>query len=277
MRIAYCGYDFFASSLGALVEAGHELVELFSYPTDNEYDFNDKVFALAGAAKAKITLSPISPVDLDRLATLGIDLLLCAAYPYKVPPWRGTVPMALNVHPSPLPVGRGIWPLPWIILKGIRQTGVTIHEISERWDAGDIVGQRLFEVGESETLEMLSVRSQLHARELLLETIADLPGRWERRRPQGEGSSWPMPAKADRTIDWGMDVATIDRLVRAFSKFEPFLYIDGVRHFVRKADVWKMAHEFEPGQLVLETNREKVFAARDGLVCLTHYVRDEEK
>lgn len=276
MRIAYCGYDFFASTLAALVARGHELVELFSFQTDNEYDFNDKVLAQANAARARVTLSPLNQADLERLKAEQVDLLLCAAYPFKIPPWRDYVPYALNVHPSPLPEGRGVWPLPWIILKDLRESAVTVHEISERWDAGDIVAQERFPVDARETLEMLSIRSQLCAERLVPDTVDQLAERWAEKRPQGPGSYWPMPGKADRTISWDMTIDSIDRLVRAYSKFEPFLYIDGVRYFVRKVDVWPSDRHYDPGQLVHETNREKVYAAQDGLVCLTHFVRADE-
>ena len=276
MKIAYCGYDFFASTLEGLVAEGHELVELFSFPTDNEYDFNDKVFATASACRAKINLSPICEADIERLGAKGVELILCAAYPFKVPEWLGHIPYALNVHPSPLPIGRGVWPLPWIILKGLRESAVTIHAVSERWDAGDIVAQERFDLSERETLEMLSVRSQMCAEKLVIETVADLEDRWSKKRPQTEGSYWPMPAKSDRTISWDMSIEEIDRTIRAFSKFEPFLYIDGVRHFVRKADVWRSDHGFAIGALVHETNREKVFAAQDGLVCLTYFEKASE-
>ena len=152
----------------------------------------------------------------------------------------------------------------------------TFMKSRRRDGAGDILAQAKFALTDRETLEMLSVRAQMCAKALVIETIASLPEKWAAKQPQGPGSYWPMPGKADRTIRWDMTVSEIDRLIRAFSKFEPFLYIEGVRHFVRKADTWVTDHDFQPGELVHETNREKVFAALDGLVCLTHFVKADE-
>ena len=276
MKIAYCGYDFFASCLEALIEDGHELVELFTFPTDNEYDFNDRVMRVAQTVKARITLSPMRMDDVERLGMVGVDMIISAAYPYKIPDWNGHVKYAVNVHPSPLPVGRGPWPLPWIILKGLPMSAVTLHEVNSKWDRGDILLQEPFEVFADETLESLSIRSQLRAVSLIKRAMPNMVRLWQEKTSQASGTYWPMPQKADRTIKWDSEVGLIARQVRAFSKFETFLYIDGVRYFVRGVSVWKEQHSLPPGTVAHRTNREVVYAALDGFVCLSYYMRADE-
>ena len=276
MRFAYCGYDFFHECLSLLVESGHELTELFTWPTDNEYDFNTNVMKLAQRSKARITLSPISQYDLERLRQKGTELIISAAYPYKIPDGRGLLAYGVNIHPSYLPTGRGPWPLPWVILKNLNSTGVTIHELSSGWDAGHIVLQDKIAVSHRETLESLSLRSQMLARKLVSEFMDDIDKVWNARKPQGASVYWPMPGKKDRTISWEMGVEEIDRICRAFSKFEAFVFIDGVRHFVRKVDFWKEKHMFGPGTVALRGNREVVYATTDGFVALSSYVRADE-
>jgi methionyl-tRNA formyltransferase len=276
MRFAYCGYDFFHESLSSLIESGHNLIELFTWPTDNKYDFNTNVFRIAQSAKARITLSPITQSDLERLRQKGTDLIISAAYPYKIPEWRGLLKYGVNIHPSYLPTGRGPWPLPWVILKNLDSTGITVHELSSGWDAGDIVLQDRIAVSQRETLESLSLRSQMLARRLVTEFMGDIDKVWNARKPQDPGVYWPMPSKKDRTISWEMGVEEIDRISRAFSKFEAFVFIDGARHFVRKVDFWKEKHKFQPGAVALKGNREVVYAATDGFVALSSYIRADE-
>ena len=277
MKIAYCGYDFFYTCLAGLISDGHTLVELFSFPTDNQYDFNDNVFRMAREHKARITLSPMTAADMERLSSLGVEVIVSAAYPYKIPEWRNHVAYALNVHPSPLPEGRGPWPLPWMILKGFSESAVTIHEISPSFDSGDILTQVRFPLTDRETLESLSLRSQLLAEVLVRRVFPDLGNFWAQKKPQGKGSYWRMPKPEDRTITWDMTIDQIDRIVRAFSKFEPFLFLDKVRYFVNKVDVWPDDSGFAPGTLVLESSRERVYAAKDGLVCLSQIERADKK
>ena len=277
MRIAYCGYDFFYTCLDGLLEEGHELVELFTWPTDNEYDFNEQVLRIAQSKKARITLSPINKVDLVRLHDSRVDLLISAAYPYKIPDWTPFLRYALNVHPSLLPEGRGPWPLPWVIIKDLPESGVTIHEINQSWDGGDIIAQEKFSVSATETLESLSLRCQMVAERLTRRTVGGIEGFWAKKEKQnGPGSYWKMPKATDRTIDWNESVETIERLVRAFSKFEAFLYINGTRYFVRNVAAWKTETFLEAGTLAHRSNRELVFAAKDGFVALSNYVKAEQ-
>lgn len=276
MRIAYCGYDFFHSCLARIINDGHELVELFTWQTDDEYDFNEKVTAMARDHAAPISLNPITLDDLRRLNTKAVDVLITAAYPYRIPDWVRHVPYALNIHPSLLPQGRGPWPLPWVIKRGLPETGVTLHAISPEFDEGDILMQRSIRVShDHETLESLSVKSQIMAERMLSDLLSSLDMYWTNKKPQGAGSYWPMPSSDDRTIEWHMGVDEIDRIVRAFSKFEPFLYIDGCRYFVRAVNVWREEHNHAPGTLVHVTNKERVYAVNDGLMCLTDYRQND--
>ena len=277
MRICFCGYDFFASALEALLDKGHTLVEVFTWPTDNEYDFNRRVFECATRMNARVTVSPMQPEDLVRLKKNGVDAIIAAAYPFKVPDWAGYLPYALNVHPSPLPEGRGPWPIPWLILKRCSEGAVTIHKISPKWDCGDILAQERFPLSGSETLESVSLRSQMVAERLVCQVIDDIGSFWTNATPQEGGSYWHMPKKEDRTIELSMKIEQIDKIVRAFSKFEPFIFLDGIRHFVRKVDVWSGAPGVAPGTRVLTSSRENVYAAADGFVALTHIVRADEK
>lgn len=271
MKIAYCGYDFFYSCFDDILGAGHEVVELFTFETDNEYDFNHKVIKIASDNDIPITKTPISVSDLSRLKDKGADLILSAAYLHKIPEWHDFVPYAVNIHPALLPIGRGCWPLPWIILKGLETTGVTLHEVSKRFDEGDIILQSEISVLSNETLETLSIRMQLTARDLLARFLKDHEALYKDKKPQIGGEYWPMPKAEDRTIDWNQDIETIDRMVRAFSKFETYCWIEDKKYYVRKADCWVEEHLYQPGTLVHETNLERVYTAKDGFVCLSDW------
>jgi methionyl-tRNA formyltransferase len=140
--------------------------------------------------------------------------------------YRGMLPMSLlgrarlgafNLHGSLLPKYRGRAPLNWAILKGERETGVTLHEMVEKPDAGRIVGQQAVPIGPDDTaLEVF--RRMTDAAEALLErhlpalvagnavmTTNDLSrgSYYGRRRPE------------DGRIDWSKSALEIHNLVRA--------------------------------------------------------------
>jgi methionyl-tRNA formyltransferase len=276
MKFAYCGHDFFHNCLEALLRDGHEIVELFSFPTDNKYSFNEKVFSVARTRDIRISMSKILMEDIERVRAKGADLIISAAYLYKIPDWRGLLSYGINVHPAALPEGRGPWPLPWVILKELRATGVTVHELTDRWDAGDILNQTVLDVPDRETLDSLSLRVQMAAADCLTTVVNNIEHSWKNKRQQVDGTYWQMLGNQDRTISWDMPIEKIDRIVRAFSKFDAFVFIDNVRYFVQRVDVWKEEHRLPIGSVAFRGSREVVYAARDGFVALTSYARADE-
>jgi len=78
------------------------------------------------------------------LGSLGAQLLVCASYGQKIPiSVIGNARFGgLNVHPSLLPRWRGADPVPWAILSGDRQTGVSVVTLSAKFDEGRIIAQK---------------------------------------------------------------------------------------------------------------------------------------
>lgn len=278
MKFAYCGYDFFWKVLDTLVASEHELLSLFSYNADGKYDFNTNVFRIATTKKCPIKITSLSLDDAKILKENGCELLVCAAYPYKIPTEALSMfKYAINIHPSMLPEGRGPWPIPWVILKGLNRTGVTIQKLNQAWDSGEILLQEEILVDNSDNLESLSAKMQLLATKLIAEFIERPDYFVNNSRPQSDGSYWGWPNKEDRTINWNTSIDNISRVVRAFSKFEAYGWIEDLRHYIRDITVWKATHNYTPGTVVHQMNKEVIIAAKDGLVCVRNYELAPEK
>ena len=86
----------------------------------------------------------------NSLATFKPDLFVTACYGQKLPASTLALPThgSLNIHPSLLPRWRGADPVPWTIIAGDAQTGVTISIITNTFDSGDIVAQKKIPVTE---------------------------------------------------------------------------------------------------------------------------------
>lgn len=102
-------------------------------------------------------------VVIDTLQPLKADLLISASYGQKIPSAtiQATTHGGLNVHPSLLPRWRGTDPVPWTILSGDHQTGVTIATLTAGFDVGKIIAQKKFPVEPDAETE--SLRAQLFA------------------------------------------------------------------------------------------------------------------
>ncbi len=272
MNVVYCGYDFFWNVLQDILHGKHRLLALYTFRTDDRYDFRQKVTALAHEVTAPVHLNPITLASLDSIARADRNLLLCAAYPYKVPAEVITsFDYVVNVHPSLLPEGRGPWPLPWPILRGDVKTGVTLHKLDRNWDTGDILLQEEITLRADENLESLSAKMQLCAAPLVRKFLANPDAIWRNARPQTAGNYQSWPRESDRTVVWDSSITHISRVIRAFGKFESFAWIEGRKYLLRDASVWPQPHAYIPGTIVHAMNRELVVAARDGLVCIRHF------
>lgn len=85
-----------------------------------------------------------APQLLKELSQLVADVLLLACFPLKLPPaiWQVPQRACWNLHPSLLPRYRGPTPQFWQLYNKEQDTGVSLHEVSEQLDAGNILAQR---------------------------------------------------------------------------------------------------------------------------------------
>lgn len=218
MRIAYIGIDFLSAALHALLESGCEVEEIFTCRTDNKTEFNTEIVAIAEQKGIPCKMDPITVEDLKRLEQKGVELILCAGYYHKVP-IKSVIPL-VNVHPALLPVGRGAWPMPVTILKGLSESGVTFHKMTEEMDRGDIILQKSFRVSRDEDLKSFMRKVSDAIREVIPVLLQDFNSLYRNALPQGDGEYWKMPTKEDWTVTPLMSLEEMDRIFRAFYGYE---------------------------------------------------------
>ncbi|WP_087143208.1 methionyl-tRNA formyltransferase [Crenothrix polyspora] len=269
MKIAYFGYDFFWKCLEYLLNNDNEIIKVFTYKTDNTYNFNYKITDLLSNKSIPVQFGKATENDIQKLVDSGCELIVSAAYPYKIPIINDL--KGINIHPTLLPQGRGPWPLPYIILNKLVESGVTIHKLNEKFDSGDILIQGSYPVSEKDNLESISCKSQIVAIDILQRLMFDFDKYWINSKPQGEGSYWAFPSDDKQTIKWNDSVDNIDRIARAFGKLESTANFAEKIWVIRDLSVWKQNHNYEIGSVVHETNKEVVVAASDGLVCLRFF------
>lgn len=218
MKIAYLGIDLLLPVLQTLLDEGCEILKVFTSRTDNVTEFNTAVIQTAKEHGIPYTDQTITETDLRALSKAGCSLLVCAGYYDRIPVTQA-FPM-VNFHPSPLPLGRGAWPMPWIILKEIVVGGITVHKIVEKLDAGDILLQEIFYVGAEETLATYMDKVSALIPGMVKRLLKNLPLLLEKARPQGKSTYWPTPTAKQWTVRNEMSAAEADRILRAFYGYE---------------------------------------------------------
>jgi len=103
------------------------------------------------------------------------DLLISASYGEKIPIEiiKNARYGGLNVHPSLLPRWRGADPVPWAIMSGDHQIGVTVVTLSEKFDQGNIVAQKKIPIGPHDMSDPLRTKLFEIGANLLMESLPD--------------------------------------------------------------------------------------------------------
>lgn len=110
---------------------------------------------------------------IDALQPIGADILISASYGQKIP--TETITHArfggINVHPSLLPRWRGADPVPWAIMTGDHQTGVTVTTLSQSFDDGEILAQETCPITPHDTSDPLRTRLFERGATLLIDVL----------------------------------------------------------------------------------------------------------
>ncbi|MBA4062574.1 MAG: hypothetical protein C0501_02485 [Isosphaera sp.] len=267
VRVAFFGTDIFLGCFRHLLYAeACRVVKVFSVAcVEHEDDLARSTRRLAREAGIPVQTTPALPCDLDVLNRQGCEAIVSAGYAHKIPPWDGgSIRYAVNIHPSLLPLGAGPMPLPWVILKGLGRTGVTLHKLTDTWDGGDILLQESFPLSGGENIEELLVKSQSLALELLDRFLRAPDTYWRRATPQSAGDReyWPRMTAQDCTIDWNWELKRIERHLQIYRYASP----DGVVEFITDVASARTPHPHVPGALLRVDGERREVAAKDGII-----------
>ena len=133
----------------------------------------------------------------QRLREAGTDLLISVSCPqiFKKPLIELPQLGCLNIHGAILPHYRGVLPSFWMLANQEKNAGVSIYYVNEKIDAGELCGQRIFEILPGESLDSFITRSKALAAELLIEVLAKIENGTITRTPlnlaEGSYYSWP--------------------------------------------------------------------------------------
>ena len=137
-----------------------------------------------GSLKAQETVEAVKRLEPDVV----LSVLFEKIFPLEI--LQIPSQAALNLHPAPLPRYAGIAPTFWVLSRGERETGVTLHYMDEGIDTGEIYLQKRVEIGNRDSVHSLYVRCCTAGSDLLSEAIEMmLKDRWD-RTPQQEGGTY---------------------------------------------------------------------------------------
>jgi methionyl-tRNA formyltransferase len=157
-----------------------------------------------------------------------VDLMLVVSWRYMLPPTVFRRPRlgTFVFHDSLLPEYRGFAPTVWALLNGEDHTGVTLFEIAESVDSGDVVDQQRVPIGPDDAIGVVLERVTEAYLQLLERNLGALLSGQAARRSQDEARATYTCKRLpeDNAIDWSAPTERIFNLIRAVSAPYPGAY-----------------------------------------------------
>lgn len=168
------------------------------------------------------------PIWVEKIRRLAPDILFSFYYRNLVgkPILRIPPAGALNLHGSLLPRYRGRCPINWVLLRGEKQTGVTLHYMTPRPDDGDIVAREKISITQDDTAKTLHQKAAKAAARMLEGILPQIKAGTAPRHPQDHTQATYFGGRRpeDGEIDWTKPAHEIRNLIRAVTRPYPGAY-----------------------------------------------------
>ena len=279
MKIVFMGTpDFAVGALEALIEAGHEVVAVVTQPDKPKGRGKEMQMTPVKACAVEHNIEVFQPVKIktpeavEVLKGYGADLFVVAAFGQILSKEILDMPKygCVNIHASLLPKYRGAAPIQWAILDGEKETGVTIMQMNEGLDTGDMLTKVIVPIEDTDTGESLFDKLAEAGAKLLVETIPQMEAGTLQPEAQDDAKSTyaKMIKKEMGHIDWKKEAIVLERLVRGMNSWpSAYTYLNGKTLKVWEASVEESTSKASVGEVVEVTKDSiKVQTGKDLLV-----------
>ena len=281
LRIVFFGTPGFGiPSLNKILSEGYNLVACISQP-DKKSGRGHKIKMTPVKEWAKGHGIPCyqpakisSDEGVSLLNSLNPDLCITAAYGQILSDNVLSVPVfgIYNIHASLLPEYRGSAPINWAIIKGEKESGVTIMKTVRRLDAGDIILQKRTMIGSDETAGELYTRLSILGAEALSDALGLLVSDSIKPVKQDESSSsyFPMFAREFGKIDFNTTCSDIYNFYRGTFPYPGcYFFYKGVKIKVVELSFDRCSHNYNPGMIVKANHKDGIIiSCCDGLISI---------
>jgi methionyl-tRNA formyltransferase len=260
LNIIFAGTpEFAAKHLAALYASEHNVIAVYTQP-DRPAGRGKKLMPSAVKLIAQAHQTPVyqpaSLKDVDAQKTvsaLNADIMIVVAYGLILPKVVLDSPKlgCLNVHGSLLPKWRGAAPIQRAIWAGDKFTGISIMQMDEGLDTGDVLLEKSMAITGAATSATLYEDLAELGPEALVETLANLENLTPTPQIDSEATYAKKLSKEEALIDWTLSAQQLARNVRAFNPW-PFVWFkhNDVSIKVWQVEIVESLQESPPGTIV---------------------------
>ncbi|EPG7576397.1 bifunctional UDP-4-amino-4-deoxy-L-arabinose formyltransferase/UDP-glucuronic acid oxidase ArnA [Providencia rettgeri] len=241
--IVFAYHDIGCVGLKALEKAGFDIQAVFTHTDDpNENHFYSSVARLSADMELPV-FAPENvnhPLWIERIREMKPDVIFSFYYRDMLSEELLAIAPkgAFNLHGSLLPKYRGRAPINWALLKGESETGVTLHKMVAKPDAGDIIAQEKVAITDTDTSLTLHAKVREAAEVLLDKTLPLIEAGSYKAVAQDENQATYFGRRTaeDGLINWNNSAKEVNCLIRAVTEPYPgaFTYLGA-----RKMVIWR--------------------------------------
>lgn len=213
----------------------------------------------------------------QKFAALKADVAVVAAYGLILPlPVLEAYPFGcLNLHASLLPRWRGAAPIQRAVEAGDAKSGVTVMQVAEGLDTGDMLLKGEVEITSTTTGGELHDKLALVGADLISAVLSDVKSFTPQPQPQDGACYAAKIDKSECKLDFNQKAEVLCRKIRAFNPYPAMFFEYGGERF--KVLEAHKAEKYAPAGTIIEENNSLLIACADGALNITQIQRQGKK
>ncbi|MCR2042570.1 methionyl-tRNA formyltransferase [Anaerosalibacter massiliensis] len=280
MKIIYMGTPEFAvKPLEKLYEEGFDIPLVVSQK-DRPKGRGKKLLPTAVKARAEeLGLEVFQPDNINsedsinKLKDIKPDFIVVAAYGQILRKKILSIPKyaCINIHASLLPKYRGAAPINWAIIDGEEETGITIMEMVEKLDAGDIYIKESINIKEDDdAITIHDSLSELGGKTIVKALKGIISGKITPESQDDSKSNYaPMLNKKMGKIDWNESGESIKNLVRGLKPWPTaYTFYEKNNVKIHRVELCSKFKEGENGEIVKVDNEGIFVNSKDSCIII---------
>ena len=280
MKVIFMGTpDFSTGVLESIIEAGHEVTAVVTQPDKPKGRGHEMQFTPVKEVALKYNLPVLQPKKIRdpevvaQLEQIPADICVVVAFGQIIP--KSILEMkkygCINVHASLLPAYRGAAPIQWAVVDGLKETGVTIMQMDEGLDTGDMLTKVVVPLEKDETGGSLFDKLSVAGAKLCVETMELIEKGEVIPEKQGETTTEyaKMITKDLGKIDFSKSAVEIERLIRGFNPWpSAYTKLGNKTLKIWVADVLEEEYEGAFGEIIKVSKNEILVKCGKGTLSL---------
>lgn len=227
LKIIFAGTaDFSAAHLNALITYRQNVIAVISRPDCSSGRGQKIIFSPVKKLSMQNHIPLFQPIDLHNqtfqstLLKFNADIMIVVSYGNIIPKKILTMfpKGCINIHASLLPRWRGATPIQSSILHGDKKTGISIINMNDKIDTGNIIHSMSCDISVKDTTKSLSLKLIKIGIQALLEVLGKITNHSVIEKKQNEKNATLSKkiCKKDALLNWNFTAEKLERLIRAF-------------------------------------------------------------